>query len=76
MRVGLAGSPGAELVLTVENAPARMPRLTLPGSGLGLVGVAERATIVGGSLEHGRTRDGGYLVVVRLPWTVTLGEGE
>ncbi len=37
------------------------------GHGLGLVGVRERAAILGGSAEAGPTADGGFAVRVRLP---------
>ena len=37
------------------------------GSGLGLVGMAERVSVFGGSLEHGFTRDGLFRLSVVLP---------
>jgi signal transduction histidine kinase len=37
------------------------------GSGLGLLGVAERVAVFGGSLRHGPTTDGGYALAVTLP---------
>ncbi|WP_409483184.1 sensor histidine kinase [Arsenicicoccus dermatophilus] len=70
-RVDLTGTPGSELRLEVVNSsvPAwRPPGAPLPGAGLGLVGVAERAHIVGGSIEHGPTPEGGYRLVASLPW--------
>jgi signal transduction histidine kinase len=39
-----------------------------PGAGLGLIGAAERAELLGGSLEHGVERDGRFAVRVWLPW--------
>ncbi|WP_250563375.1 sensor histidine kinase [Sphaerisporangium fuscum] len=41
-----------EVVLTVENPPAAAPA-ALPGSGTGLIGMAERAALVGGSFSAG-----------------------
>nr|WP_277628274.1 histidine kinase [Arsenicicoccus dermatophilus] len=70
-RIDLTGAPGRELRLEVVNSavPAwRPPGAPLPGAGLGLVGVAERAHIVGGSIEHGPTPEGGYRLVASLPW--------
>lgn len=40
----------------------------IPGGGMGLVGLAERAQLVGGRLEHGRTGDGGFRLFAWLPW--------
>jgi signal transduction histidine kinase len=37
------------------------------GSGLGLLGMAERVSLLGGSLAHGRTRDGRFELSVTLP---------
>jgi signal transduction histidine kinase len=39
----------------------------LPGSGQGIVGMRERAQLLGGSLEAGRRPGGGFQVVARLP---------
>ncbi|MEJ5913050.1 sensor histidine kinase [Pseudokineococcus sp. 1T1Z-3] len=55
------------LVLRVTSAhspPAQPPT----GTGLGLVGVAERARLLGGSATSGRAADGAFVVEVRLPW--------
>ena len=38
-----------------------------PGSGTGLIGLAERVALAGGRLEHGPTPDGGYSLNVTLP---------
>jgi signal transduction histidine kinase len=38
-----------------------------PGSGTGLIGLAERVALAGGRLEHGPTPDGGYAMNVTLP---------
>jgi len=44
---------------------------TLPGSGHGIMGMRERALLLGGSLTAGPHADGGFRVVARLP----IGEG-
>ena len=68
VRVRLAGEPGERLLVEASNAvPAVVPHAA-PGAGLGLVGVAERAQLLGGSLEHGIDPDGRFGVRVWLPW--------
>ncbi|MEU6221193.1 histidine kinase [Streptomyces sp. NPDC047022] len=68
--VTVAGTPGDGLTVTVRNpAPPRdVPHV--PGSGQGLIGLTERATLAGGSLDHGTGSDGGFRVRAWLPWTV------
>lgn len=70
VEIAVTGAAGSGLDLVIENGPPRGPQfgLPVPGSGLGLVGVAERASIVGGHVEHGATAAGGYRVAVHLPW--------
>ncbi|MGN6612267.1 MAG: sensor histidine kinase [Angustibacter sp.] len=64
--VRVDGVPGDELVVQVRNAlrPAAEPA---HGSGTGLIGVAERAALLGGTTEHGVV-DGRFVVTARLPW--------
>ncbi|MFI0806963.1 sensor histidine kinase [Streptomyces echinatus] len=66
--VRLAGNPGDGLTVTVANPapPAEIP--PVPGSGQGLIGLTERATLAGGRLEHGTRPDGGFEVRGWLPW--------
>lgn len=75
----LAGAPGDALSLTVRNPvrsvgpPAAGPPepASAPASGLGLVGLTERAELAGGHLRHGLVPDGGgeaFLLEARLPW--------
>lgn len=40
-----------------------------PSSGLGLTGLAERASLAGGALRHGPDRSGRYVVSAWLPWS-------
>jgi signal transduction histidine kinase len=73
--VRLDGRPGDRLVVEVRNAaPAGRPEPAV-GTGLGLVGLAERAALAGGSMRHGPTPEGGYAVVVSLPWERGAGDG-
>ncbi|WP_037681400.1 histidine kinase [Streptomyces griseus] len=66
--VAVTGAPGEGLTVSVGNpAPAgEVP--SVPGSGQGLIGLTERATLAGGRLEHGPREDGGFTVRAWLPW--------
>ncbi|GAA3874202.1 histidine kinase [Streptomyces lacrimifluminis] len=76
--VSLAGAPGDGLTVSVRNPapPGEVPHV--PGSGQGLIGLTERATLAGGRLEHGAQADeggdedaggaGGFVVRAWLPW--------
>jgi signal transduction histidine kinase len=67
--VTITAEPGAHLSAEVVNeAPPVRPAAAPPGSGAGLRGLAERVTLVGGDLQHGPTRTGGWRLGVRLPW--------
>ena len=69
-RVDITGGAGQGLQVVVRNRlPLSASRSTaLPGAGLGLVGVAERAALSGGSLLHGPTADGDFQVRAELRW--------
>ncbi|GAA3350012.1 histidine kinase [Amorphoplanes nipponensis] len=70
VRVRVSGAPGAGLSIDVHNpAPVggRAP-VAIPGTGTGLVGLAERATLAGGRLTSGRGADGGFTLTAWLPW--------
>ncbi|NEC48065.1 sensor histidine kinase [Actinospica acidiphila] len=66
--VSVTGGPGEDLTVRVHNPPPEGDVPPVPGAGQGLIGLRERATLAGGSLEHGRTPDGGFEVRARLPW--------
>ncbi|MGW4145433.1 sensor histidine kinase [Streptomyces albogriseolus] len=66
--VSVAGGPGEDLTVRVHNPPPEGDIPPVPGAGQGLIGLTERATLAGGSLEHGRTPEGGFEVRARLPW--------
>ncbi|MFG2497834.1 sensor histidine kinase [Streptomyces sp. NPDC048441] len=66
--VAVSGAPGEGLSLVVRNPapPGDVP--LVPGSGQGLIGLTERASLAGGRLRHGSSRGGGFEVSAWLPW--------
>ncbi|KOV66944.1 histidine kinase [Streptomyces sp. MMG1121] len=64
----LTGTLGDGLTITVTNPPPQADAPPVPGSGQGLIGLTERATLAGGRLEHGSTGDGGFEIRAWLPW--------
>lgn len=68
------GEPGTGLAVTVHNTTDGRTG-TVPGSGTGLIGLRERAELVGGRLEHGPCEHGGgYRLHAQLPWPTTSPE--
>ncbi|MEY9485232.1 signal transduction histidine kinase [Streptomyces calvus] len=66
--VTVTGGPGQDLTVTVRNPAPEGDVPDVPGAGQGLIGLAERATLAGGTLEHEPAADGGFEVRARLPW--------
>ncbi|MFE3168664.1 sensor histidine kinase [Streptomyces sp. NPDC059224] len=66
--VRVTGAPGDGLDVTVHNPAPEGEAPHVPGSGQGLIGLTERATLAGGRLEHRATGDGGFEVRAWLPW--------
>ncbi|WP_166851243.1 sensor histidine kinase [Isoptericola sp. BMS4] len=70
VRVGVVVGPGEEVRVRVADDGAR--RSDAPtagaGAGTGLVGLRERATLLGGTLDAGQGRSGGFVVEAWLPW--------
>ncbi|NJP88679.1 sensor histidine kinase [Nonomuraea sp. FMUSA5-5] len=65
VRAELGGRPGAGLRIRVSNpAPTPVPG---PGGRLGLIGLAERIRMAGGTITHD-VRDGSFVLVASLPW--------
>jgi len=72
--VEISGSPGERLTLVVSNTVPDVGRGVSgradhpPGSGLGLIGLVERARLAGGELVHGVDRSGRFIVGAWVPW--------
>jgi signal transduction histidine kinase len=64
------GAPGQGLAIEVRNpTPVLVAGETkIPGSGTGLVGLAERVTLSGGNLVHGLDEHGDFRLRAWLPW--------
>ncbi len=64
----MTGAAGSGLTLELRNPlPVGRPASEMPGAGTGLIGLAERAALAGGRLEHGVT-EGQYRLWAWLPW--------
>ncbi|MEX0167599.1 sensor histidine kinase [Streptomyces sp. LMG1-1-1.1] len=66
--VTVRGRPGEGLTVDVRNPAPAGPVPHVPGSGQGLIGLTERATLAGGRLDHGADPDGGFALHAWLPW--------
>ena len=56
-----------ELIVSVTNSSPSRPVLALPSARHGLVGLQERAALLGGTVAAGPTEDGGFRLRLRLP---------
>ncbi|MGW4063121.1 sensor histidine kinase [Amycolatopsis sp. NPDC004747] len=56
-----------DLTVTVANTAPTRPTLPLPSARHGLVGLQERAALLGGTVRAGPRPDGGYRLQLRLP---------
>lgn len=68
---------GAIVVRIRNAAPPEPPQRSdrLPGGGHGLIGLRERAELLGGTLTHRHTADGGYELEAVLPGQLVLPAG-
>jgi signal transduction histidine kinase len=69
--VELTLEPGPPLVVEVvsRHAVAAGNAGGLPGTGSGLIGLAERVALADGELRHGPNDSGDFVLRARLPWT-------
>ncbi|NEE06950.1 sensor histidine kinase [Streptomyces sp. SID7499] len=66
VRVDIAYSP-SDVTVRITNTAPTGPVPSSPGTGHGLLGMRERAAILGGTLTCAATADGGYEVSAALP---------
>jgi signal transduction histidine kinase len=66
----LDGAPGHGLEIDVRNPTPALATAEskIPGTGAGLLGLTERATLSGGRLEHGLDERGDFRLHAWLPW--------
>lgn len=66
----LDGAPGHGLTIEVRNPTPALATAEpkIPGTGAGLLGLTERATLSGGRLEHGLDEHGHFRLHAWLPW--------
>ena len=66
----LDGAPGHGLTIEVRNPTPALATAEpkIPGTGAGLLGLAERATLSGGRFEHGLDEHGQFRLHAWLPW--------
>jgi signal transduction histidine kinase len=61
-----ADGPAAVVAEVISRRPVAAVT-TMPGSGAGLIGLAERLELAGGQLEHGPAPDGGFQLRATIP---------
>jgi signal transduction histidine kinase len=64
VRLEIVNAPCPEIV----NAPLRIGRSPVPSTGIGIVGMTERAVSLGGTLAAEPTPDGGFRVEATIPY--------
>jgi signal transduction histidine kinase len=72
--VEITGGDGRLAVSVVSRRPVGVvagagATVHTPGAGTGLIGLAERVALSGGTLEHGPDDAGDFVLRARLPWT-------
>jgi signal transduction histidine kinase len=67
-RVRIVAEQGALTIDVADDGPGSAHRPTVPGGGLGLVGMRERAAAHGGTITAGPQAGGGFQVSATLPY--------
>jgi len=66
--VSVTGDEQRGVTVEVVNRRPVASAALLPGSGVGLLGLRERVSLVGGTLDAGPSPDGGWRLAAWLPW--------
>ncbi|MBB4753931.1 sensor histidine kinase [Actinoplanes lobatus] len=68
VHVVVGGEAGDGMTIGIRNPmPVTVPTAPIPGTGVGLIGLGERARLAGGRLTHGRDDDH-FMLTAWLPW--------
>lgn len=62
-----ARSAAGAVTVVVHNTPGTSPSMNLPSAAHGLIGLRERAELLGGSLSAHLDADGGHTLTLRIP---------
>lgn len=76
LHVDVRGGPGAGLTLRATNWMVASAGAVVSSGGNGLVGMAERAELLGGTFQAGPTPEGAFGVFAWLPWIPPPGAHE
>lgn len=70
--VTISRAPSSALLVRIVSRPAvgvaARSEVRQPGTGSGLVGLAERVELTGGELKFGNDETGDFVLVAALPW--------
>jgi signal transduction histidine kinase len=69
VEVTVTSGPPLTVEVLSRGALGPPPVDPVPGTGTGLVGLAERVALAGGELEHGSDSNGDFVLRATLPWT-------
>jgi signal transduction histidine kinase len=67
--VTISASDHSLIVRVANKHPVGVLATGMQGSGAGLVGLAERVSLLGGELKHGTDENGDFVLIATLPWT-------
>jgi signal transduction histidine kinase len=67
--VTISASDHSLIVRVANKHPVGVLATGMQGSGAGLVGLAERVSLLGGELKHGTNENGDFVLIATLPWT-------
>jgi signal transduction histidine kinase len=69
VEVTISASDHSLIVRVANKHPVGVLATGMQGSGAGLVGLAERVSLLGGEMKHGTDENGDFVLLAALPWT-------